>query len=124
MRPLSTRDLYQWAVYGIGSWICFKNVAGYWVVGPVFGTMMLVWRWAAGKNIRERRSVVFFIVSTLVYALVYFVADKFDNLAYAVWAGSALMTLAHALIYRSPGGVSAAAFFYLVLSFHLLAVVE
>jgi hypothetical protein len=94
------------AAYGAGAWASVKYADEYWVVGPVFGAVVLFFaRKALRKNAAGAAS--YFAASVLIYALVRFIADLgwgdgrafFEYVAgpfpVAIVAGSLLLPLAH-----------------------------
>ena len=42
----------------------------YWIVGPIFGAVVLFWHWSLTRKPRLLGYVGFFLASTLIYALV------------------------------------------------------
>lgn len=112
------RDLHyvaRLAGYLIGAFLSARLCAAYWYVGPIFGAVILVW--CFGLTVRPNlfRLSSFFACSTLLYALVFLIAnlrqppwmfEPFDMVAVGVLVGSILLPASHVLLlggrWRSP----------------------
>lgn len=130
--------LFKWLIYAVSAGISIKFADGYWVVGPVFGLSVTAWDSNLFRNFDGRRHGTFLISSTLIYALVYWVAmrkweSQFEEVNYffgpfplGVVLGSVLLPLAHALIFKNAQArikrtiISLAACFYVVMFFAYL----
>jgi len=95
------------ASYAVGAFLSAKLCAGYWYVGPIFGAVVLVWCFGLKGRPGLLRFFLFFLCSTLLYALVFFIAnirqppwmfEPFDMVAVAISAGSILLPISHALL--------------------------
>lgn len=102
--------IIPWLAYGASVFVSRKFCEGYWVVGPVFGTAVLL---AHFESIRKKFSpnhLLFVAASALIYALVFWISDKgwkfqqdwLDRLAGSlsggVVVGSLLMPFVHAIL--------------------------
>jgi hypothetical protein len=97
------------AAWALGAVVCDRTVENHWVVGPVFGGVVVLWDWTCCQKPRWVRWGVFLVVSTLIYAMVRELADIrlpdspiFEVLFPAVLVGSFLLPLAHRIILNQP----------------------
>ena len=92
-------------IFLIALYVSIRHVLDYWYIGPVFGTVILVWHAPSMRNLVNVRCGAFLVASTLIYALVVrtFNPDFWEpspgtnNLYLAVAVGTILLPLAHAL---------------------------
>lgn len=90
-------------VFAAGAYVSFDRCAEYWVVGPVFGVVVLLWQTAGVRALLAPKSLGFLASSTLIYALVYWISRQkmpevsylFSALLLAVLVGTVLLSLAH-----------------------------
>ncbi len=97
--------------YAVSVYVSWKFCAGYWVVGPVFAAALII---ANLDTVRKKFSLKPYglvILSTLIYALVFWISEKgwrlqpewLDMLAGSLSAGvilgSVLMPALHASLY-------------------------
>ncbi len=88
-----------------GAYLSQKFVTNLWLPGPIFGAVVLVWRWAAARKIEWIRSGLFLLASTLIYALVARLILGTQTIFSdnsAVFLGTALLSAAQALFLRAP----------------------
>ena len=90
-------------LFAAGAYVSFDRCAEHWVVGPVFGTVVLLWRPAGVRGAFTSKSLGFLASSTLIYALVYGISRQkmpevpylFSSFMLAVLVGTVLLPLAH-----------------------------
>lgn len=82
--------------------VSFQWIQEFWVVGPVFGLVVLLWDWERSRTVRPTAYAGFLIASTLIYALVvWMVRENFfqealpEYIVPGVLAGTVLLPLAH-----------------------------
>jgi hypothetical protein len=119
-------------VYGIGAWVSVKYATGYWVVGPVFGMVVVYYDSERFRKFAAGRHLAFLAASTLIYALVYGVASakwewSSDSLNYflgplpaGVFLGSILLPLSHQIILKRSPKATLRTMTWLTLSFYLV----
>ena len=100
-------EWFRIVIYVLGAWISKERCAEPWIVGPVFGAVVLAWNATDLRALARPKSLVFLALSTLIYALVFFIADSgwklepewldwlAGSLPLGVAAGSILLPLAH-----------------------------
>ena len=105
------KKVIPWLVYGLCVLISRRYCAGYWVVGPVFGVALLLVNFERVSKKLSSKHFAFVLASTLIYALVYFIADKgwkfrqdwldmlAGSLSGGIVLGSILMPLIHAKLF-------------------------
>ena len=101
------KKIIPWVVYGLCVFISRQFCTGYWVVGPVFGVALLLFNSDRVFKKLSSQHLVFLITSTLIYALVYWIAangwkfrsDWLDALAGSASAGVVLGSLLMPLIH-------------------------
>ena len=54
----------------VGTIVSYIYAPKYWIVGPIFGAVVLFWHWSLTQKPRLISYVGFFLASTLIYALV------------------------------------------------------
>ena len=125
------RAVVRAAAYLIGAWISQKYAAGYWVTGPVFGLVVLIWDSEMPGDIFRLKNVPFLTASTLVYACVFWIASRdfgynstfweifTGSSSWGVLLGSLLMPQAHRIFLGNGSRVRAASI-QLVISFYLV----
>jgi len=64
--------------YVSGVLLSTKVVDSYWYVGLIFGLIVLQWNFLCGKRVSILKAVSFLICSTLIYALVFYIAKNFE----------------------------------------------
>ena len=104
--------LIQILIYTVSVWISIKYADGFWVVGPVFGLAVITCDSKLFRDINRDRHISFLIASTLIYALVYWVAmrkweTEIEIINYlispfplGIVLGSILLPLAHQVILK------------------------
>lgn len=124
------------AVYAAGVWVSWKYCAGYWIVGPVFAAEVLIINFNQLKKSSLFRYVLFAGFSTLIYALVFRIADKawrlepewLDMLAGsmtgAVIIGSVLMTAVHAFLFETDIKTARKAALNLIVSWYVVTLLS
>lgn len=89
-------------IFVIGAYFCQEYAAEYWVVGPLFGAVVLFWHFSFARRTLHWNAAFFLIASTLIYALVVWISRKprlgDDAFYWAVWVGTILLPVAHALM--------------------------
>lgn len=92
------------AAFLVGAWISGEHTADRWVVGPVFGVVVLLWHARQWEQCWRKPSLIFLACSTLIYALVVTIALSgpgwfSDNMRIylAVAVGTFLLPLVHAV---------------------------
>lgn len=96
------------AVFLIGAYLGGKHVTDYWVVGPIFGLVVVIWQATSLRALVTLRSGAFVVASTLIYALVLWLygallhpfSTQRDYSFVAMIAGTALLPLAHAWCFK------------------------
>ncbi len=63
------------AIYVLGAWVSQERLAEHWVVGPVFGCVVVLWDSPGFAALPRRAHLAFIAASTLIYALVFQIAD-------------------------------------------------
>lgn len=95
----------------ICAWVSAAHMTDYWVIGPTFGLVVLVWRSTDVDALFKPDALAFLIASTLIYALVVRLQDTHINglgvssdvpLEIAVGVGTILLPLAHARFLKAP----------------------
>ena len=124
------------AAYLVSVFISDKYCSGYWVVGPVFAAAFLLSRYKKVLAHFSWRHIAFAAASTLVYALVWWIADngwKFQNdtldmifgsLSAAVIVGSILMPSIHVLLFGGDLKKTRQTAVLLVLSWYAVVLVS
>ena len=125
------RPLLKLGLYLAGAWVSQKSCAGYWVVGPVFGAVVLACNARALPALGWVRPAAFLGSSTLIYALVYGIAEnggwEWHNpvvewlsgaFPAGVVAGSILLPLAHRVFLGSAFRRTVGAWALLIASFY------
>ena len=90
-------------VFVAGAYVSFAHCAEYWVVGPVFGLVVLCWQAASLRTFFAPKRLGFLASATLLYALVYWISSQklpeipylFSAFLLAVLVGTVLLPLAH-----------------------------
>ena len=90
-------------VFVAGAYVSFAHCAEYWVVGPVFGLVVLCWQAASLRTFLAPKRLGFLASSTLIYAFVYWISSQklpevpylFSAFLLAVLVGTVLLPLAH-----------------------------
>ena len=90
-------------VFIVGAYVSFAHCAEYWVIGPVFGMVVLCWQATNVRAFLSPKRLRFLASSTLIYALVYWISrQKLPEVSYlfsafllAVLVGTVLLPLAH-----------------------------
>ena len=79
------------------------HMTDYWVIGPMFGLVVLIWRSPDVDDLFKPEAGLFLIASTLIYVLVVKMerSDKVD-LQTMVGVGTILLPLAHAYFLKAP----------------------
>jgi len=85
-------------VFVLGATASWRFIADHWYVGPIFGTVVLVWHVKALKDLIKPRAISFLVFSTLIYALVIWSHDLLESIYLAVAVGTILLTLAHKIL--------------------------
>jgi uncharacterized membrane protein YdcZ (DUF606 family) len=93
-------------VFFVGVYFSYEHAEDYWVVGPVFGSVVLFWQYSIHRKLQIPKAVAFFVSSTLIYALVRYMFDfeitgKIDEVAHfsaPVLAGTILLPIAYKLM--------------------------
>lgn len=87
------------AAFVVGACVSYKYMAGYWVIGPVFGAVVLFWYADSPQKAASLKVPSFFLASTLIWALVFWMSGKekisHQDILVPVAAGSVLLPLAH-----------------------------
>lgn len=103
--------LFSWIVPAASILISWKYCAGYWVVGPVFAAACLLLQYEKVRKAFSLNHLLFAAVSTLVYALVFWISDKgwrfktewidmlIGSLSAGVVLGSILMPVFHTMLF-------------------------
>lgn len=118
-------------IYIIGAWISKERCAELWVVGPVFGAVVVLWDIRVFRLRPRPKHLAFMALSTLIYALVFTIADAdwglepewlewlAGSLSLGVAAGSVLLAAAHRRVLGGAASplVTAAT---LIVSFYLV----
>jgi hypothetical protein len=81
-------------VFLVGAVVSFEYVPNRWVVGPVFGLVVLIWHTASPKDAIRLRHLGFLAASTFIYYLV-IALDLDDGAWLNVAFGTAALPLAH-----------------------------
>jgi len=114
------------ASYLLGAFASAKLCAAYWYVGPIFGAVVLVWCFGLSARPQLFRLFSFFLCSTLLYALVFLIAnirqpgwmfEPFDMVAVGVSVGSILLPMSHVLLFGGRWSSSAITSMLLILSY-------
>jgi len=117
------------ATYLIGAFLSARLCAAYWYVGPIFGVVVIVWRFGHAVRPQWFRLFSFFVCSTLLYALVFLIAnirqpvwmfEPFDMLAAGVSAGSVLLPLSHIFLLGGRWSSVAITSMLLILSYFIV----
>lgn len=124
--------MWRVIVYCASVWISATYAAGYWVVGPVFGLVVVAYDSNLFRNLKLGRHAFFILVSTIIYAAVCRIAlgrwerqsDLFNYFIgpfpVAVVVGSILMCFAHRFIFQSSNSQMFRATISLIASFYLV----
>ncbi|GEM_PF-966690 len=128
--------LFRFLAYVVSVAVSNKYAVGYWVVGPVFGTAVVVFAWKKAKS-NWPGAAAYIAASTLIYALVYRVSslrwgnDSSELTEYfagpfpvAVLMGSVLLPCAHAIILGRPRALAWRTAAALAASFYLLTLLR
>ena len=78
------------------AWVSAAHMSDYWVIGPTFGLVVLVWRSTDVDALFKPDALAFLAASTLIYALVVRLERGDLKLEGAVAVGTILLPLAHA----------------------------
>lgn len=118
-------------IYGLTVWLSRGFCASYWVVGPVFAAAVLAFNFQSIHSHRiSVRHLLLIASSTLIYALVYWIASKgwklrpewLDMLAggmtSAVVIGSILMPSVHAMLFDLDVAAVRRTVLYLIVSWY------
>jgi hypothetical protein len=86
------------------------HMTDYWVIGPMFGLVVLIWRSPDVDDLFKPDAALFLAASTLIYALVVKL-ERSENftLEAAVAAGTVLLAAAHAGFLKTPWNRAAVA---------------
>ena len=131
------KKIIPWAAYITSVLISWKFCAGFWVVGPVFALCFLAANYECVLSARSYpKHLIFILASTLIYALVFLIADKGwkfhqdsldavgGSLTGGVVLGSILMPFVHAKLFgidlKTAGRVS----LWLVISWYAVVLVS
>ena len=126
----------RFLIYASSVFISCKYATGYWVVGPVFGLAVVCWDSDNLKKFVAPKHGAYFAASTLIYALVYFIASKnwnrgsdladslFGSLPIAIVTGSFLLPLAHKLFLGAKVKTLVRTIPLLIFSYYVLAMVS
>src|SRR3990167_4995111 len=125
------RQLIPWIAYIACVVISRKFADAYWVVGAVFAiTCLVVSHRGITKKMFSLKSGFFILISTLIYALVFWIAKHgwqfkqdfldmlFGSLTVGVILGSILMPLFHGILYALNERMIRKVFFPLVASWY------
>jgi hypothetical protein len=89
-------------VFTAGAVLSYIYAPKYWIVGPIFGAVVIVWHWSLTRKPRWTGYIGFFLASTLIYALVIKISTlKIPETGllgiFMPWliAGTVLLPLAH-----------------------------
>lgn len=121
--------LISLAVYAAGVFISWKYCAGYWVVGPVFAAEVLLINFSQLKKSELFRYVLFAVLSTVIYALVYRMRDAIQlnpewleilvgSWTAAIVMGSILMPAIHAFLFEADVKNARQTALFLILSWY------
>lgn len=129
------RAIVRAVSYLIGAWISQRYAAGYWVVGPVFGLVVLIWDSEMPGDLFRLKNVPFLTASTLIYACVFWIASRdfgYNSTFWEIFTGSAswgvllgslLMPQVHRAVF-GKGERAGALTVQLILSFYLVTAVS
>ena len=78
------------------------HMSDYWVIGPTFGLVVLIWRSTDVDALFKPDALSFLVASTLIYALVVRLEKGDLKLEGAVAVGTILLPLAHAWLLKVP----------------------
>jgi len=119
-------------LYIAGAWVSQRHAAEYWVAGPVFGIVAVVWAAKSLKEVWSKNALAFVLMSTLVYALVYHIARQSWSsdsvireslcgpLPTGVVVGSLLLPMVQSLCLGTPRLSAFKGAFVLILSFYVV----
>ena len=101
--PPTPAAIVKAVVFLICAWVSAQHMTDYWVVGPTFGLVILIWRSTDIDDLFKPNALAFLAASTLIYALVVRL-DKIGDfrLEWAVAVGTFLLPLVHAIILKAP----------------------
>lgn len=90
-------------VFLICAWVSATHMTDYWVIGPMFGLVVLIWRSTDVDSLFKPDAAAFLIASTLIYAVMVKL-ERSDNftLETAVAAGTVLLAATHAGFLKVP----------------------
>lgn len=89
-------------VFLVCAWVSAAHMSDYWVIGPTFGLVVLVWRSTDLDTLSKPDAAAFLVASTLIYALVVRLEKGDFKLEGAVAVGTILLPLAHAWLLKAP----------------------
>ena len=96
-------------VFLICAWVSATHMTDYWVIGPTFGLVVLVWRSTDVDALFKPDAAAFLVASTLIYALVARLSEQHIKglntysdvpLEVAVGIGTILLPASHALLLK------------------------
>jgi hypothetical protein len=105
------KKIIPWLVYAASVFLSAHFAAGYWAVGLIFGIAVLLANFEAVRSKLSLQHLVFVVASILIYALVYWMADKgwkfnqdwLDSLigsfSAGVVVGSLLLPFVHSILF-------------------------
>lgn len=88
-------------IFFIGAYFSYKHCASYWVVGPIFGVVVIVWNARSLPELTKAQNLAFLFCSTVIYALVYWIASRNSDRGFfvAVAVGAVLLPVAHKIYF-------------------------
>lgn len=106
MRKTSAQPTLATVVKAVALLICAgvsaDHMSDYWVIGPTFGLVVLVWRSTDVDALLKPDAAAFLAASALIYALVVRLEKGDFKLEGAVAVGTILLPLAHAWLLKAP----------------------
>ncbi len=130
------KKLIPWIIWIVSTFVSHLYDASYWVVGPVFAAALLIANYEQLIKKFSWRHLALIICSTLIYALVFWIADKgwkldrdwldmlIGSTTAGVVVGSLLMPSVHAILFGIDFKTVRSVFLWLVASWCVVTIVS
>ena len=128
--------IIPWLAYGASVYISHKFSSHYWVVGPVFAAAVLLANFEAIRKKISPSHLLFIGVSTLVYALVFWISDKgwkfspdwldmlAGSLSGGVVVGSLLLPFLHTILLGADAKTAQSTALVLIVSWYAVVLLS
>ncbi len=128
--------IVRFVIYASSVLISAKYADSYWVVGPLFGLVVVVFHSANLKPLFKPKDISFLIASTLIYAIVFHISSQnwnygsdladslYGSFPIAIITGSVLLPLAHKMIYGASVKTFKSAVIALIVSYYIVVLIS